>query len=142
MPARWRHAAPIRPAFWNCFYGEADSINQPVCDLAIAVDATISKERPIAANVFHDSQIDGADQDFFFVMRGFRDDTAEGVAQKRPSPKFQSVSRGRGAADVAVFMSDAVYHRYVDSIGDGVSALNGAPGVVVGLTKLGFLRGM
>src|SRR6202035_4453918 len=116
MPARWRRAAPIRRAFWNCFYGEADSINQPVCDLAIAVDATVAQERPIAANLFHGSQIDRADQDFFFVMRAFRDDMAEGVAEKRSSPKFQSVSRGRGAADVAVFMSDAVYHRYVDSI--------------------------
>ena len=39
-------------------------------------------------------------------------------------------------------MSHAIHHRHVHAVGDGVGALNGAPGIVLRLAELRFLRGM
>ena len=67
---------------------------------------------------------------------------AERIAEERGAPELQPISRGGFAADVAGFVSYAIYDRHVDAVGDGVGALNGSPRVVLGLAELGFLRGM
>ena len=120
----------------------AGSINQPVGDLGIAVDAAVTQERPVAADLFYGAQVDFGYQNLFFVVGSFSDDTAKRVAEERGAPEFQAISRSRFAADVSGFVSYAIYHRHVNAVGDGVGALNGTPGVVLGLAKLGFLRRM
>src|SRR5580704_12452347 len=118
------------------------SIEQAIGDRRVGVDSAVAEEGPVAADVFEGLQVDVADQDFFAVVRGFGEDSSEGVAEKRCAPEFQSVAGGGLAADVAGFEAYAVDYCYVDSVGDGVGALNGAPGVVLGCAELGFLGGM
>src|ERR1041385_6775718 len=75
-------------------------------------------------------------------MRGCREDPAEGIAQEGAAPKFQAVSWRGIAVHVAGLVSYTVYHSHVHTVGNGVSALNGAPGVMLRLAKLGFLGRM
>src|SRR5260370_38095490 len=75
-------------------------------------------------------------------MGGFGDDAAEGVGDERCAPEFESLAGGGLAADVAGFESDAVYDCHVDSVGDGVGALDRAPGVVLSDSEFGFLGGV
>ncbi len=75
-------------------------------------------------------------------MGGFGEDTAERIAKKRTTPEFEAGSWGCVAADVASFMSHSIDHRYVYTVGDGMGTLNGAPGVVLDGTDLGFFRRM
>ena len=120
----------------------AISINHPAGDLGVAVDAAVTKERPVAADIFHCGQIDFADQNFFLVVRRFGDDAAKRIAKERASPKLEAVSGCCLAAYVSGFVSDAVYHGHEHSVRNGMGALNGAPGVVLSHSELGFLRGM
>ena len=71
-----------------------------------------------------DLQVDFADQNFFFVVRGLGDHAAERIAEERPSPELQPRSRSRVAADVAIFVADAVDGGDEDAVGDGVGALD------------------
>src|SRR6202020_1163704 len=48
----------------------------------------------------------------------------------------------RLSANVTCLEADAIHHRHVDSVCDSVSALNGAPGIVLDHAELGLLRGM
>src|SRR6202041_229563 len=48
----------------------------------------------------------------------------------------------RLSANVACLEADAIHHCYVASVCDRVSALNGAPGIVLDHAELGLLRGM
>ena len=56
------------------------SIDQPVRDLGVAVDAAVPQKRPVAADVFKGVEVDFAQQDFFLIMRSFGDDPAERIA--------------------------------------------------------------
>src|SRR5207248_9315374 len=54
--------------------------------------------------------------------------------------ELQTVTRDHVAADIAVFVSDAVHHGDIDSVGNGVRPLDGSPGVFLCLAVLRFLR--
>ena len=75
-------------------------------------------------------------------MRGFGDDAAEGVGQKAAAPKLETGAFDAVAEDVATFMTDAVDAGHVDSVGDGVAALDGLPRVILGGAELFFLGGV
>src|SRR5580700_10160186 len=75
-------------------------------------------------------------------MWGSGQDAAEGIAEERRAPELESLAGGGFAANVAGLEADAIYYRYVHAVGDGVGALNGAPGVVLRYAELGFLGGM
>ena len=109
---------------------------------AVAVDAAVAQERPVAADVFHHTEVNFADQNFFLVVRGLGDDAAERIAEERCAPEFQAISGSGIAPDVSGFVSHTIYHRDVHAVGDGMGALDGAPGVVLRLSELRFLRGM
>ena len=57
-------------------------IEEPVGDAGVAVDAAVAEERPVAANIFELLQVALADEDLFLIMRGFDNDTAEGIAEE------------------------------------------------------------
>src|ERR1700722_2378765 len=153
-PARWHRAAPIRRA---CAGTQTDlkrylksglrqssrrflpSVQKPTRDRSIRIDPPVAQERPVAADIFEGFQVDVADQNFFAVVRGFGYDAAKRIAEKRSTPKFKSMTRRRFAADVASLKTNAIHHRDIDAIRDGVGALNGAPGVVLSDAELGFL---
>src|SRR5262249_38699656 len=54
-------------------------------------------------------------------------------------PEFQAFALGAIAANVAKLMSHAVDHADKNSVRDGMSALNGAPGVMLREPEFGLL---
>src|SRR5438270_1979003 len=140
-PATWIDAAPIlqacdsrASAAWAAglrSYSRATSIQKPMHNAAVTINAAVAQERPVAADIFKMLQIALADQDFFLVVRGFYDDPPEGIAKKRSAPKFQAFALGTIAANVAELVSHAVDHADKNAVGDGVCALDGAPGIVL-----------
>ena len=93
-------------------------------------------------------------------MAGLGEDAAEGVGDEAAAPELDAGLRGvvAGAAqfdcgwvavggggfefDVAVLVADAVDGADEDSVGDGVGALDGLPGVVLGGAELFLLGGV
>ena len=75
-------------------------------------------------------------------MRRFGQHAAKRIAKKRSAPEFQSMARSRFAPYIPGFKSDSIHYRNINSIGDGMSALNRAPGIVLRLAELRFLRRM
>ena len=63
-------------------------------------------------------------------------------SQRNEPPQNSRPWPARLAADIAGFEADAVHHADVDAVGDGVGALDGAPGVVLRRAELGLLGGM
>src|SRR5438309_11156042 len=105
----------------------ASSIRQSFGDAAVAVNPPVAKKRPVAPHFLQLAQVDFADKNFFFVLRSLEDNPSKRIAKKRSAPKLQTVTRGHVAADIAVFVSDAIHHGDIDSVGNGVRPLNGSP---------------
>jgi len=113
----------------------SESREKPAGDSAISIDAAVAEEGPVAANFFHLPGIAFDDQDLFPIMRCFGENAAEWVTDKRGAPEFETPIGGS-------FEADTIDGCDVNSIGNGVGALDGFPGVVLGSAELGFLRGM
>src|SRR5580693_2504402 len=131
-----------RVARRGVIFRQSLSINHAAGDGSVAVDAAVTQERPVAANVFEVVQVHFAEQNFFLVVRGFGEHTAEGIAEERASPEFEAFAGHGIAADVAGFEADAIHYAYIDAVRDGVCSLDGAPGVVLRLAEFSLLRGM
>jgi len=69
----------------------------------------------------------------------FGDDNAKRIAEVRASPEFEARAWGGLAADIAVFFPDAIDDGDENTVGNGVGALDGAPGIVLRFAELGFL---
>src|ERR1039458_9529086 len=104
------------------------SIQEPAGNRRISVDSPVAQKRPVAADVFESFQIHVAYKDFFPVVRGFSDDAAKGIAEERRAPEFESLAGSGLATDVPGLEADSIHHRNINSIRDGVRALNGTPG--------------
>src|SRR5579862_6039562 len=102
-------------------------VDKPAGDGRVTVDAAIAQKRPVAANIFKRLKVDFADQDFLAVVGGFGQHAAEGIAEERSAPEFQTLAGSRLSADVAGFEADAIHNGDLNSVGNGVRALNGAP---------------
>src|SRR5271170_1589152 len=94
-------------------------------DGLIGVDAAVAEEGPVAAGFFALGWVAFDYQDFFLVVRGFGENSAERVCNERISPEGQAGAAFFGFA----FIADAIHHRDVNAIGDSVGTLDGAPGV-------------
>jgi len=55
------------------FCAEAFSVEKPVSDAAVTIDAAVTQERPIAADIFEMLEVALTKKDFFLVMRGFNE---------------------------------------------------------------------
>ena len=88
------------------------------------------------------TQVYFAKQNLFFVVRAPGEHTSKGIAEKRPSPKFQPFAWYRVTANVAGLESDAIHHAHVNAIGDGMGPLDGTPGIMLRLAEFSFLRRM
>src|ERR1700685_1532299 len=119
-----------------------DLIDQPIGDGGVTVDAAIAQKRPVAANIFKRVNVYLAQQNLFFVVRTFCDDSSERIAQERSAPKFQACPRSRFATNVSSFKTYAIYHCHIHAIGYRMRALDGAPGIVLGFAELRLFRGM
>jgi hypothetical protein len=58
------------------------SIEQSIGDWRIGVDSAVAEKRPVAADIFESFQVHVADEDFFAVVRGFRDDATPAMPAK------------------------------------------------------------
>src|SRR5581483_6715827 len=117
-------------------------VDETAGDRGVTVDTAVAQEWPVAADVLERLQVDFAHQNFFSVMGTLGEHSPERIAEKRSAPEFESLA-GRGlAADVAGFETDAVDDRDVNSVGDGVGSLNGAPGIVLRYAELSLLGRM
>ena len=101
----------------------------------IGVDAAVTEEGPIAAGLFALRGIAFNYQDFFFVVRGFGQNAAEGIGNERIAPKFEASVAFFGFA----FVADTINDRDVNAVGDGVGPLDCAPRIELSGAELGFL---
>src|SRR5580698_2530070 len=117
-------------------------VDQTIGDGSVAVDAAVTQKRPVAANVFERANVHFAQQNLFFIMRCLGDHPSEGIAQERSAPEFEASTGSGPAADVPGFKTYTIDYCNVNPVGNRMSTLNGAPGVVLGFTKFRFLGGM
>ena len=104
----------------------------------IGVDAAVAKEGPVAAGFFALGGVALDDQNFLFIVGGFGEDAAEGIGDEGVSPELET--------GVAFFwftlVADAIDYGHVNAVGDGVRALDSAPGVELSGAELGFFMRM
>src|SRR6478672_12513802 len=117
-------------------------IQKPLRNPAITINAAVGKERPVAADIFKMFQVALADQDFFFIVRGFYDDPPKGIAEKRSAPEFKALALGAIATNVTKLVPHAIDHADKNAIGNRVRALDSAPGIVLHRAKLSFFVGV
>src|SRR5438270_10122624 len=118
----------------------ASSIRQSFGDAAVPVNPPVAKKRPVAPHFLQLAQVDFANKNFFFIVRSLQDHAAKGIAEERSAPELQTLTRGDVAADIAVFVFDAIDHGDINSVGNGVGPLDGSPGVLLCLAVPRFLR--
>ena len=123
------HSAGIRHV------NSATSVQPPLQDRRVGVDAAIAQERPAAANFFHAVRIALRHQNLFARSRRFGDDLPKRIGDKRRAPEFQTMI-GRP------FEADAIHRRDVNAVRDRVRPLNGAPGVQLRRAVLRFFGRM
>src|SRR5438067_96003 len=93
-----------------------ESVNQPAGNRPIAINSSVAQKRPIPSRIFEHAQINVADHNFFFIMRGLRDHTPKRICQKRSSPELQAFSRSFLPANIALLKSNTVHRGHVDSV--------------------------
>ena len=60
----------------------AISVDKPLCNGRVAVDAAVAQEGPVPADFFQLAQVNLSDQNFFFVVRALGNDSSKGIRQK------------------------------------------------------------
>src|SRR5579862_8962395 len=87
-------------------------------------------------------QVHLAEKDFFFVSRALDQHPPKWIAKERSAPEFQSFAWSGVAANVSGFKAHAIHHPDIDSVSNGVRALNRAPRIVLGHSEFSLLVGM
>src|SRR4051794_5904244 len=72
----------------------ADGIEKTLGDGRVGIDAAVAQERPVAARVLEEGQVNFADNDLFLFVRGLGEDASERVGQKAAAPELQPRSVG------------------------------------------------
>ena len=111
-------------------------------DGLVGIDAAVAEKGPVATRLLDEMRIDFADENLLFVVRGLGNDAAERVGKKRSAPELDALTFSAVAANIAVFVADAVDRTDIHSVGNGMGALDGLPGAILRLAKLGFFRWM
>src|SRR5205807_7708831 len=92
----------------------------------VGIDPSVTQERPPPAHLLDAAEIDLRDHDRLAVPRRFRDHRPERIREERRAPELDAVPIPSVARS---FMSYAVDGSYVATVGDGMAALDRAPGV-------------
>ncbi len=114
--------------------GSQLAVDQPADNVAVAVNATVPQERPVAPDALQMGEIALDDQDLLPVLRSLAEDDTERIRHERTAPELKSSVRW-------AFVSHAVYSSHIDSVGDGVSPLNCPPSVTLGDAVLSLSEG-
>src|SRR5438034_2297285 len=117
-------------------------IQQPARNRGITIDSPFAQEWPVPADVFERFQIHFPKQNFFFVVRRLCDYPPERITNERPTPKLKPYARRRVPTNVSGLMSHSIHNRDIHAVSNRMCALNGAPGIILRLAKLRFLRRM
>src|ERR1700738_2320894 len=99
-------------------------VKEALGDGRIGIDAAVAQEGPVAAGVFKQRHIDLADEDLFFFVRGLGDDAAKRVGNETAAPEFKAAAFDAVAEDISLLVAYAIDAGNVDTVGDGVSALD------------------
>src|SRR5438093_3717148 len=117
-------------------------IQQPARNRGITVDSPVAQDWPVPADVFQRFQITFPKQNLFFVVRRLCDYPPERITNERPTPKLKPYARRRVPTNVSGLMSHSIHNRDIHAVSNRMCALNGAPGIILRLAKLRFLRRM
>src|SRR5581483_3432309 len=118
------------------------SIQEALGDAAVGVDAAVAQEGPVAAGLLDQSEINLAYQDLLGIMRGLGDNTSKRIGEKAAAPELEPGPRGAVAENVSLFVANPVDRCDVYTVGDGVGALDGLPGVILRCAELVLLGRM
>ena len=129
----------------------------------IGVDSAVAKKGPVLAGDLDVAEVEVGDEDLLAIVRGLGDDPAERVGDEGSAPELEAgigtdgkvsgladnfVGGWRDTVDFAVeediaeLAADAIDGADEDSVGDGVRALDGLPGVVLAIAEFGLFCGM
>ena len=97
--------------------------------ILVSVDAAVAEERPDAAEILDLFEVEIVGEDFLVFDGGFGDEFTVGIGDEGLAPELGAVV-GAGAVDGGE----------VATVGDGVAALHGFPGAVLGGSEAGFFR--
>src|SRR4029077_18987752 len=97
------------------------SVDQTSIDFAVGIDSAISQEWPVRPMLVDASPIDLRRHNLLLIDRTFRDDFAVRSAHEALAQKFNAIPTG------GRFVTDAVRHPHVASIGNCMTALNRLP---------------
>src|ERR1022692_3546657 len=109
----------------------APSIDHPLHDGSVGVDTAVAQEGPVAAHAFDHARVAFHDQRLIGIA-GLGEQAALRVGNEGTAPELE-------AAAGWTFVAHAVHRGHIDAIGDGVRALYGFPGIVLG-AGLGRVR--
>ena len=70
-------------------------IHKPLGEIAIRINPAVAQERPVRARHVHFGEVNGHDQNFFLVRRGFGEDFAGGSGHETLAPEFNAVAAAR-----------------------------------------------
>jgi len=94
-------------------------------DAGVGVDAAVAKEGPVATDVFQTVEVHAGDQRLFLVGGASGEFDAERIGDERGTPELDA-----GAADGS-FATDTIDGADVDTVGNGVGALDRAPSLAL-----------
>ena len=114
------------------FCGRRASLAPSLENWGGGIDAAVAQEGPVAARFLREPWIALNDQDFFLVGGAFGEHAAKRVGNERVPPEFQAAFR-------RALKTHAIYGRHENSVGDGVRALDSAPGIQLSRAEFLFL---
>src|SRR6185437_6321762 len=112
------------------------SVKQPFRQPAVSINSSVTQERPVSAGHVHFVQVHRHYQILFSVCAGFGKELSRSAGHKALAPELDTVTARRA------LKSGPVRDRDVAAVGDGVTALNHFPGVVLGHAVFPFLARM
>lgn len=72
------------------FAGSQLAVDEAADNVAVAVDATVPQERPVAPDALQMGKIALDDQNLLPIFRSFAQDDTEGITNERTAPELQS----------------------------------------------------
>src|SRR5437016_1512954 len=112
------------------------SIEQPLLDSRVSIDASVAQKRPMRPMFVHAIPFHVGNHDLFSIYRTFGNDFATRRRNKALSPKLDSVAARRR------FVPDAIRGCDITTIRNGVAALDRLPGRILGGAEFLFFRWM
>ncbi len=115
-----------------------ESINQPLRDVAVGINAPVAQEWPVRAGLIHMREVNGRYENLFRIHARLRDDFSRRARDKALPPELDAIA----AYAFEDFVASAVHGGHVAAVGDGVAALNELPRAMLFCSVRFFLRRM